>query len=263
MAPTMREDGSEFDRDLSNIVTLDDIDGDIHMHTTYSDGAFSIRDMIEANIKKGYQFMVITDHSQSLKVANGLQVERLLRQNEEIKQLNEEYDEIDIYSGTEMDILPDGSLDYDDDVLAQLDYVIAAIHQSFNQSEEEIMKRLENACRNPYVRHIAHPTGRIIGRRDGYKPNIEQLMALAEETNTIMEINANPKRLDLNAETVRKYPNVKLTINTDAHHIDHLDFMKYGIATAQKGFVAKDRVINTMSRQAFKDLVENNIKLKK
>lgn len=263
MAPTMREDGSEFDRDLSNIVTLDDINGDIHMHTTYSDGAFSIRDMIEANIKKGYQFMVITDHSQSLKVANGLQVERLLRQNEEIKQLNEEYDEIDIYSGTEMDILPDGSLDYDDDVLAQLDYVIAAIHQSFNQSEEEIMKRLENACRNPYVRHIAHPTGRIIGRRDGYKPNIEQLMALAEETNTIMEINANPKRLDLNAETVRKYPNVKLTINTDAHHIDHLDFMKYGIATAQKGFVAKDRVINTMSRQAFKDLVENNIKLKK
>lgn len=263
MAPTMREDGSEFDRDLSNIVTLDDINGDIHMHTTYSDGAFSIRDMIEANIKKGYQFMVITDHSQSLKVANGLQVERLLRQNEEIKQLNEEYDEIDIYSGTEMDILPDGSLDYDDDVLAQLDYVIAAIHQSFNQSEEEIMKRLENACRNPYVRHIAHPTGRIIGRREGYKPNIEQLMALAEETNTIMEINANPKRLDLNAETVRKYPNVKLTINTDAHHIDHLDFMKYGIATAQKGFVAKDRVINTMSRQAFKDLVENNIKLKK
>lgn len=229
MAPTMREDGSEFDRDLSNIVTLDDINGDIHMHTTYSDGAFSIRDMVEANIKKGYQFMVITDHSQSLKVANGLQVERLLRQNEEIKQLNEEYDEIDIYSGTEMDILPDGSLDYDDDVLAQLDYVIAAIHQSFNQSEEEIMKRLENACRNPYVRHIAHPTGRIIGRREGYQPNIEQLMALAEETNTIMEINANPKRLDLNAETVRKYPNVKLTINTDAHHIDHLDFMKLSL----------------------------------
>lgn len=263
IAPAMREDGSEFDKNLNNIITLDDMNGDIHMHTTYSDGAFSIRDMIEANIQKGYEFMVITDHSQSLKVANGLQVERLLRQNEEIKKLNEEYSEIDIYSGTEMDILPDGSLDYDDDVLAQLDYVIAAIHQSFNQSEEEIMKRLENACRNPYVRHIAHPTGRIIGRRDGYKPNIEQLMSLAEETNTIMEINANPKRLDLNAETVRKYPNVKLTINTDAHHVDHLNFMKYGVATAQKGFVTKDRVINTMSREAFKDLIENNIKLKK
>lgn len=175
IAPALREDGSEFDKDLSDIITLDDINGDIHMHTTYSDGAFSIRDMIEANINKGYQFMVITDHSQSLKVANGLQVERLLRQNEEIKKLNEEYSEIDIYSGTEMDILPDGSLDYDDDVLSQLDYVIAAIHQSFNQSEEEIMKRLENACRNPYVRHIAHPTGRIIGRREGYKPNIASI----------------------------------------------------------------------------------------
>ncbi len=263
IAPAMREDGSEFDKDLSDIISLEDINGDIHMHTTYSDGAFSIREMVEANIAKGYQFMVITDHSQSLKVANGLQVERLLRQNEEIKKLNEEYDEIDIYSGTEMDILPDGSLDYDDEVLAQLDYVIAAIHQSFNQSEDEIMKRLEVACKNPYVRHIAHPTGRIIGRRPGYKPNIEKLMKLAEETNTILEINANPKRLDLNAETVSKYPNVKLTINTDAHHTNHLEFMKYGVATAQKGFVTKDRVINALSREEFKSLVENNIKLKK
>ena len=263
IAPAMREDGSEFDRDLNSIITLDDIKGDLHMHTTYSDGAFSIREMIEANIKKGYEYMVITDHSKSLKVAHGLQVERLLRQNEEIKNLNEEYTEIDIYSGTEMDILPDGSLDYEDDILSQLDYVIAAIHQSFNQSEEEIMKRLEHACRNPYVRHIAHPTGRIIERREGYQPNIEQLMQLAEETQTVMEINANPKRLDLNAATVKKYPSVKLTINTDAHHVDHLDFMKYGVATAQKGFVNKDRVINTMTRDAFKDFINNNTKLQK
>lgn len=263
IAPAMREDGSEFERDLSDIITLDDINGDIHMHTSYSDGAFSIRHMVEANIAKGYHFMVITDHSQSLKVANGLQVERLLRQNEEIKKLNQEYQEIDIYSGTEMDILPDGSLDYDDDVLAQLDYVIAAIHQSFNQSEADIMKRLEHACRNPYVRHIAHPTGRIIGKRPGYQPNIEQLMQLAEETQTILEINANPKRLDLNADIVKKYPNVKLTINTDAHHTDHLEFMKYGVATAQKGFVTKDRVINTLSREDFKKFIANNIKMKK
>lgn len=263
IAPAIREDGSEFDRDLNSIITLDDIKGDLHMHTTYSDGAFSIREMIEANIKKGYEYMVITDHSKSLKVAHGLQVERLLRQNEEIKNLNEEYTEIDIYSGTEMDILPDGSLDYEDDILSQLDYVIAAIHQGFNQSEEEIMKRLEHACRNPYVRHIAHPTGRIIERREGYQPNIEQSMQLAEETQTVMEINANPKRLDLNAATVKKYPNIKLTINTDAHHVDHLDFMKYGVATAQKGFVNKDRVINTMTRDAFKNFINNNIKLQK
>ncbi|RIL22060.1 DNA polymerase/3'-5' exonuclease PolX [Staphylococcus gallinarum] len=263
IAPAIREDGSEFDKDLTDIIQLGDIKGDLHMHTTYSDGAFSIEDMVKANIAKGYEFMVITDHSQSLKVANGLSVERLLRQNEEIKKLNEKYKEIDIYSGIEMDILPDGSLDYEDEILAQLDYVIAAIHQSFNQPQEEIMRRLENACNNPYVRHIAHPTGRIIGRRPGYEPDIGQLCELAEKTNTILEINANPKRLDLNAETLKKHPNVKLTINTDAHHIDHLEFMQYGVATAQKGFVAKDRVINTMSRDAFKSMIENNIKMKK
>lgn len=261
--PALREDGSEFDKNLDNIIKLTDIHGDIHMHTTYSDGAFSIEDMVKANIEKGYEFMVITDHSQSLKVANGLSVERLLRQNEEIKALNEKYKEIDIYSGIEMDILPDGQLDYDDEILAKLDYAIAAIHQSFNQSQEEIMRRLENACRNPYVRHIAHPTGRIIGKRPGYEPDIDKLCQLVEETNTILEINANPKRLDLNANTVKKHPNIQLTINTDAHHVEHLEFMKYGVATAQKGFVTKDRVINTMSREEFKSFVENNIKLKK
>ncbi|HEC2217473.1 TPA: DNA polymerase/3'-5' exonuclease PolX [Staphylococcus delphini] len=255
MAPSMREDGTEFDKDLSEIVTLDDINGDIHMHTTASDGAFSLREMVEANIEKGYQFMCITDHSQSLRVANGLSVDRLLKQNEEIKKLNEEYSEIDIYSGTEMDILPDGRLDYDDEVLAQLDYVIAAIHQSFNQSEDEIMKRLEAACRNPYVRHIAHPTGRIIGRRDGYAPNMTKLIELCRETGTVLEINANPKRLDLSAEVLRQSPGLKVTINTDAHHVDHLNFMNYGIATAQKGFVKKEDVVNAMSREAFKQFI--------
>ncbi|MCG7340487.1 DNA polymerase/3'-5' exonuclease PolX [Staphylococcus auricularis] len=263
IAPALREDGSEFDKDLSDIIRLEDINGDIHMHTTASDGAFSLEEMIQANINKGYEFMIITDHSQSLKVANGLSKDRLLRQNEEIKKLNEQYDEIDIYSGIEMDILPDGRLDYDDDMLAQLDYVIAAIHQSFNQSQEEIMKRLENACRNPYVRHIAHPTGRILGRRPGYEPDIDRLCELAEETGTILEINASPSRLDLSADVVRKHPNVQLTINTDAHHTDHLEFMKYGVATAQKGFVTKSRVLNTKSREAFKDFIEHNQKLKK
>ncbi|MDT0671274.1 DNA polymerase/3'-5' exonuclease PolX [Staphylococcus chromogenes] len=255
IAPSMREDGSEFDKDLSDIITLEDIRGDIHMHTTASDGAMSLREMVEANIRKGYDFMCITDHSKSLKVANGLSIERLLKQNEEIKALNKEYEEIDIYSGTEMDILPDGSLDYEDEVLSQLDYVIAAIHQSFNQSESEIMKRLETACYNPYVRHIAHPTGRIIGRRDGYPVDMEKLIKMCSDTNTVLEINANPKRLDLNAATLRANPNLKVTINTDAHHTNHLEFMKYGVATAQKGFVKKTQVINAMSRSTFKDFV--------
>lgn len=255
IAPTMREDGSEFDKDLSDIISLDDINGDIHMHTTASDGAMSLREMVEANIQKGYEFMCITDHSRNLRVANGLSVEKLLKQNEDIKALNEEYKEIDIYSGTEMDILPDGTLDYDDDVLAQLDYVIAAIHQSFNQTEAEIMKRFETACFNPYVRHIAHPTGRIIGRRDGYQVNIEKLVQMCKDTKTVLEINANPQRLDLNASILRTYPDLKLTINTDAHHTKHLDFMKYGVATAQKGFVKRSQVINTMTREQFKAFI--------
>lgn len=263
IAPPMRVDGSEFDRDLSNIVTLDDIKGDVHMHTTMSDGAFSLREMIEANIQKGYEYMVITDHSRSLRVAHGLEIERLLRQNEEIKAMNEEYDEIDIYSGTEMDILADGTLDYPDEILAQLDYVIASIHQSFNQTQEQIMHRLEQACRNPYVRHIAHPTGRIIGRRDGYKVNMDRLFELAKETGTILEINANPLRLDLSAEALRHHQDIMVTINTDAHHIDNLELMKYGIATAQKAFIDKSRVLNTMSREDFKSFIKNNKKLKK
>lgn len=262
IAPSMREDGSEFDKDLSSIVTLEDMRGDIHMHTTASDGAFSLREMVEANIAKGYDYMCITDHSQSLRVANGLSVERLLKQRDEIHALNAEYDEIDIYSGIEMDILPDGSLDYDDDVLAQLDYVIAAIHQSFNQSEAEIMHRLEQACRNPYVRHIAHPTGRIIGKRKGYEPNMDQLIKLCRETGTVLEINANPKRLDLSADVLRQNPDLMVTINTDAHHVDHLNFMKYGVATAQKGWVKKEHVLNAMSREAFKTFIAQPKQLK-
>ncbi|MFO3702218.1 DNA polymerase/3'-5' exonuclease PolX [Staphylococcus felis] len=254
--PSMREDGSEFDKDLSEIVTLDDIQGDIHMHTTASDGALSLREMIEANIQKGYAYMCITDHSRSLRVANGLSIERLMKQNEMIQSLNKEYTDIDIYSGTEMDILSDGTLDYPDDVLAQLDYVIAAIHQNFNQSESEIMHRLESACHNPYVRHIAHPTGRIIGRRSGYNVNMDQLVQLCHDTGTVLEINANPQRLDLSAQILRDNPGLKLTINTDAHHDAHLDFMKYGIATAQKGFVRKEQVINTMTREAFRDFIK-------
>ncbi len=255
--PTMREDGTEFDKDIQDIIQLEDINGDIHMHTTYSDGAFKLEEMIEAAIERQYQFICITDHSRSLAVANGLSIERLLEQNEKIKKLNESYKEIDIYSGTEMDIKPDGSLDYPDEVLKELDYVIAAIHQSFNQSEEEIMNRLRTACENQYVRHIAHPTGRIIGRREGYRPNIDELIKMARDTNTVLELNANPQRLDLNADVLKNNPDLMITINTDAHHIDHFDFMKYGVGTAQKGWVKKSQVINAKSREAFKKWIQS------
>lgn len=254
--PEMRTDGSEFDiQNLDEIITLYDIKGDIHMHTTYSDGAHSIEQMIERAIEKGYDYIAITDHSKSLFVANGLSEERLLEQNALIKSLNKQYNEIDIYSGIEMDILGDGSMDYNDDILKELDYVIGAIHQSLTQSEEDIMKRLKNACENPYVRHIAHPTGRLIGKRHGYAVNIEQLIQIAKETNTVLEINAHPMRLDLSANILRQNPDLQLTINTDAHAINQLDLMPYGVGTAIKGRVKKNQVINTMDRATFKEWV--------
>ncbi|RXK18184.1 DNA polymerase/3'-5' exonuclease PolX [Macrococcus sp. DPC7161] len=255
--PMLRTDGSEFDFDTSQLIHLQDIKGDLHMHTTYSDGAHTLEQMIEANIQKGYEYMVITDHSKSLFVANGLPVDKLLEQNERIKQLNEKYSEIDIYSGIEMDILPDGSLDYPDEVLSRLDYVIAAIHQSLNQPEAQIMERLKVACENPYVRHIAHPTGRILGRRGAYQVNVDALIQMAKETNTYLELNANPMRLDLNSEILLNNPDLKITINTDAHHVDQLNLMKFGVGTAIKGRVNKDNVLNTLSRAAFKEFIMN------
>lgn len=252
--PSMRETGKETEIDISEIISEDDINGDLHMHTIASDGANSIVEMVEKAREKNYSYIVITDHSKSLIVANGLSEARLLAQVEEIKKINAQYDDIDVYSGIEMDILADGRLDYDDEILQQLDYVIAAIHSSFQQSEEEIMKRLKNAMDNPYVRHIAHPTGRLIGQRSGYPVNMEALFEYAKKTGTVLEINANPKRLDLSSAVISNKDNL-FTVNTDAHHTDHFDFMKYGVATLQKGFVHKSQVINTMSRQAFKDFI--------
>lgn len=255
--PAMRETGKETDIDISEIVSLSDIKGDLHMHTVYSDGANSIREMVEAAREKNYSYIVITDHSKSLRVANGLSDERLLEQLEEIRAIDQEYDDIDVYSGTEMDILADGTLDYSDEILSQLDYVIAAIHSSFQQSEEDIMHRLKAAMDNPYVRHIAHPTGRLIGVRDGYPVNMEELFDYAEKTNTILEINANPQRLDLSSDAIANQ-NVMFTVNTDAHHTDHLDFMHYGVSTLQKGFVKTSQVLNTLSREEFKAYINKD-----
>jgi DNA polymerase (family X) len=248
--PELREDGREVDELSSDhqLISLEDIKGDLHMHSTWSDGAYSIEEMVEACRSRGYQYMAITDHSQYLKVANGLDQERLRKQHEEIRKLNEKYDDFRILTGVEMDILPDGTLDYDDELLAEVDVVIASIHSSFSQPEEKIMTRLKNALINAHVDIIAHPTGRLIGRREGYPVDIDMLIQLAKETNTVLELNANPHRLDLSAENVRKaqVAGVKIAINTDAHHKDTLSHMEIGVASARKGWILKENVLNAL-----------------
>lgn len=246
--PEVREDGREIEwiERYTSFIQLNDIKGDLHMHTTWSDGAFSIEEMVQACIARGYQYMAITDHSQYLKVANGLTKERLLQQGEEIEKLRAKYRDITILRGIEMDILPDAALDFDDEVLAQLDFVIGAIHSSFSQDRETIMKRLRAAVENNHVTMIAHPTGRLIGRREGYDVDTDMLIELAKETGTVLELNANPNRLDLSAELLKKAQDagVKIAINTDAHTLDMLEHIEIGVAAARKGWIQKDTVLN-------------------
>ncbi|OXS60652.1 DNA polymerase (family 10) [Bacillus sp. V-88] len=260
--PELREDGKEVEAFKGDypLLTLNDIKGDLHMHSTWSDGAYSIEEMVEACRAKGYHYMAITDHSQYLRVANGLTPERLVKQIDEIKELNKKYDDIEILSGIEMDILPDGTLDYDDDLLKRVDLVIASIHSSFSQPREKIMERLKTALESAHVDIIAHPTGRIIGRREGYDVDMDLLIQLAKETGTALELNANPNRLDLSAENIRKAQEqgVKLVINTDAHSIDHLEFMEVGVGTARKGWIKKDTVINTWDKNEFIQYIKRN-----
>ncbi|WP_019242851.1 MULTISPECIES: DNA polymerase/3'-5' exonuclease PolX [Bacillus] len=261
IAPEFREDGSEIDSFAGKeLLSQGEIQGDLHMHTTWSDGAYSIEEMIEACRAKGYKYMAITDHSKYLKVANGLTEERLREQIKIIKELDKKYDDILILAGIEMDILPDGTLDYDNELLQELDIVIASIHSSFSQSREKIMDRLKTALQNPHVDLIAHPTGRLIGRREGYDVDIEELIELAKETNTALELNANPNRLDLSVEHLKKAQaaGVNIMINTDAHNMDMLDHMSIGVSNAMKAHMKSATILNTKSTDELLAFLKRN-----
>lgn len=260
--PSVREDGRELDRleELPELVAIEDISSDLHMHTTWSDGANSLTEMIEACVAKSYEYMVITDHSHYLKVANGLTPERLIDQNGQIRELNKKYDAIEVLSGTEMDILPDATLDFDDDMLKKLDFVIASIHSSFQQPQEQIMDRILTAMKNPYVHMIAHPTGRIVGQRDGYNPDVEQILDWAKEYGKIVELNASPYRLDLAVPylIMAQEKGVPVAINTDAHAIEGLEVMETGVKHAQKAWLRKDTIVNTWSLEKFKKFINKS-----
>ncbi|UNT56821.1 DNA polymerase/3'-5' exonuclease PolX [Lysinibacillus capsici] len=260
--PSLRTGTAEFDKTniIQNLVRLEDIKADLHMHTTWSDGAYSVAEMGEALLARGYQYSVITDHSQFLKVANGLTPERLEKQRGEIEVFNAAHPDFHLFKGTEMDILPDGSLDFEDQVLKELDFVIASIHSSFTQSQDKIMARLLTAMQNPYVHMIAHPTGRIIEDRDGYNPDMKQLIAWAKEYGKILELNANPYRLDLCVEHLEMAcaAGVPVAINTDAHDIAHLRFMDIGVRYANRAWLPKDMIVNTWTREQFEAFIQRN-----
>ncbi len=265
IAPELREDTGEIeaalDGRLPELIEMKDIKGDLHVHSNDSDGSHDIQELIEAARSRGYRYIAITDHSKGLAVAHGLSIERVLEQNKKIRDINKTLKGFKLLSGTEMDIRGDGTLDYPDDVLKQLDIVIASIHSGFRQPKEQMTKRLISAMRNPYVSVIAHPTGRLIGERDAYEVDMEEVLKTAKETGTSIEINAHPLRLDLNDIYVRKAKGigVSFAINTDAHVNHHFDFMEYGAGTARRGWLEKDDVLNTFTY----DMVMKRINLKR
>ncbi|RJQ14741.1 MAG: DNA polymerase/3'-5' exonuclease PolX [Nitrospiraceae bacterium] len=254
--PEIREDTGEIEAalegNLPKLIGMKDIKGDLHVHTKSSDGSHDIQELIEAAKARGYEYIAITDHSKGLGVAGGLSVEQVLEQNRKIQALNKKLRGFKLLSGTEMDIKSDGSPDFPDDVLKRLDIVIASIHSGFRQSKEQITKRIVSAMKNPYVSIIAHPTGRLIGERDAYEVDLEEVLKAAKETGTAIEINAYPLRLDLSDMYVRKAKEmgVALAINTDTHVIYQFDFMTYGIGTARRGWAGKKDVLNTLGYNA-------------
>ncbi|MEM2121796.1 MAG: DNA polymerase/3'-5' exonuclease PolX [Candidatus Woesearchaeota archaeon] len=259
--PELRENTGEIEAalkgELPKLVNYNDIRGDLHIHSKWSDGDDEIRDIAIEAKKLGYEYIAISDHSKSQKIAHGLSYEDLEKRNKEIDSLNEKLP-IRILKGMEVDILPDGSLDYDDNILKKLDVVIVSVHSRFKSTKEEMTKRILKALENPYVNILGHPTGRLITSRIEYEVDIEKIIKKAKENNVALEINANPERLDLKDVYVRLAVNsgAKLAIGTDAHSKLHLGFIKLGVATARRGWAEKKNIINTLSLKELKEFLK-------
>ena len=250
--PELREDRGEIEaalqKKLPHLIELKDIKGDTHIHSNYSDGANSIKEIADYAHKLGYEWIIVCDHSQSLKVAGGVEIKDLYKKIDEIRNLNKT-SKVKILCGQEVDILSDGKLDYPDEVLKELDFVIAAIHTGFKQSEEQITERILKAMDNKYVHSISHPTGRLLNKRAPYKVNITKIIEQAGKNNVMMEINAFPERLDLddiNSKYAKEH-NVIISIGTDAHHISQMDYIILGVYVARRGWLEKKNVVNTLS----------------
>jgi DNA polymerase (family 10) len=255
--PELRENLGEIDaaekHTLPKLIAQEDIQGDVHMHTVETDGRNTIEEMAEAAKARGYKYMAITDHSKNLAFANGLDDTRAVAHIARIRDAGKKIEGITIFAGIEVDILADGDLDLSDDVLAQMDLVIASVHSVFNQDSDKMTDRLLKAVANPNTSIIGHPTGRIQLRRDAYAFNMTAVLSAAAKNKVAMELNSYPDRLDLNDVHLRqaKQQGVKIVINTDAHHTSHMEKIRYGILQARRAWLTKDDVLNTLPAQKF------------
>jgi DNA polymerase (family 10) len=253
--PELREASGELDAaregHLPHLITEQDIKGDFHTHTVYSDGASSVEEMARAAITRGYEYIVITDHSQGLGVAGGLGAEDFARQRDEIVSINERLAPFKVLSGVELEIKSDGDLDLPDEELTRFDVVVASVHLGLRQERERMTERLVAAMRNPHVDIIGHPTGRLLGQRDSVDLDFEAVLETAARTGTMLEVNAQPSRLDLDGELARKAigRGITLALGSDAHHDQGLGVMRFGIATARRGWAEPANVANTLSHE--------------
>lgn len=251
IAPELREDRGEIEAaragELPALLATEDLRGDLHAHSTWSDGASTIRQMADRAASLGYEYIAMTDHSPSSRIAHGLDIKRLWQKKEEVEKINSEGRAIRILMGSEVDILRDGSLDYPDEVLRELDFVVASVHGSFLMEEEEMTRRICGALENPNVDALGHPTGRLIAQREPYKVDIDAVIETARAHDKALEINSSYKRLDLKDTHARKAveAGVKIMVSTDAHRIEHLGRIIFGVGTARRGWVKKTDVVNT------------------
>lgn len=255
--PELREDRGEIEasqkKSLPILVKESDIKGDFHVHSKWSDGTASLEEIAKAAKSKGYHYVAICDHSKSLKITHGLDESRLLKQIEEIDRINERMKGFHILKGTEVDILGDGRLDLSDHILKKLDWVVAAVHSGFKQDKEKMTKRIIKALENPFVHAIAHPSGRLLGAREAYEVDMEEIMKTAKRFGKALEINAYFERLDLDDLHCRKAKDmgIPLAIGTDAHHLDQMWMMTLGVAVARRGWLESRNLLNTLSLHEF------------
>ena len=260
--PELRENRGEIEAAregrLPELVTINDIRGDLHCHTKWSDGKHSVEEMVAFARTLGYEYVAITDHSKRLAMIKGLDEERLLLQAQEIDEVQKKYKDIHILKGIEVDILEDGSLDLSDEALKMLDFVVAAVHSKFKLSKKKQTKRIIKAMENPYVNTIAHPTGRLIGSREAYEIDMEEILKCARDTGCFLELNAQPDRLDLNDINLKlaKDMGVRVSMGTDAHNMDNLLYMRFGVNQARRGWLEKKDIVNCLGIKELRKILK-------